>query len=266
MLRITVSSIFATFIYTSAHAAWVPVDCKDRSLEVQSLHKMSAADLGKVRQNYRAAVLKAKPRSPLYTPHPYPKNREEILSNFRYAYFDRLFAGKSLESLPEGERPIYKALKEEKLRVGILRVENWGFSRCTGEDPSPFYYLLRLFDPTTGKEVARSKQFGTGHMGIYRHVSEPSRHSRTLQRSRPLCGHTSRFRFLSSSRNTSWRRACLIAGRTGPASLSNRQASSICWMVASCSTRSLLEPREPQFWRAGSNRSGKVSSLWASER
>jgi hypothetical protein len=175
MLRTTVSSIFVTFIYTFAYAAWVPVDCKDRPLEVQSLHKMSAADLEKVRQNYRAAVLKAKPRSPLYAPHPYPKNREEIISNFRYAYFDRLFAGKSLESLRERERSIYKALKEEKIRIDILRVENWDFSRCTGEDPSPFYYLLRLFDSTTGKEVARSKQFRTGHLGIYRHTSEAER-------------------------------------------------------------------------------------------
>jgi hypothetical protein len=172
MHRMTALSTFMLFICTSAHAAWVPVDCQDRSLEVQSLHKMSAADLGKIRQNYRAAVLKAKPRSPLYAPRPYPQTREEIIDNFRYAYFDRLFAGKSLESLPERERPLYKALKEGRLRIDILRIENWDFSRCTGEDPSPFYYLLRFFDPATGNEVARSKQFSTGHMGIYRHASE----------------------------------------------------------------------------------------------
>jgi hypothetical protein len=175
MNRFTVLSTFAIFLYTSAaHAGWVPVDCKDRPLEVQTLHGKGAADLENIRQSYRAAVLKAKPRSPLYALHPYPKTQEEIIENFRYAYFDRLFAGKSLESLPERERPIYKALKEGKLRVEVLRVENWDFSRCTGESPSPFYYLLRLFDPATGREVARSKQYGTGHMAIYRHASPES--------------------------------------------------------------------------------------------
>lgn len=172
MNRITALFAFALFIHTATYAAWVPVDCKDRAAEVQFLHKMSVADLEKIRQNYRAAVLKAKARSPLYAPHPYPKTREEIIANFRYAYFDRLFAGKSLDKLPERERPIYKALKEDKLRVDVLRVENWDFSRCTGEAPSPFYYLLRFFDPATGKEVARSKQFSTGFMAIYRHASE----------------------------------------------------------------------------------------------
>ncbi|HEV2855831.1 MAG TPA: hypothetical protein VHC97_23790 [Thermoanaerobaculia bacterium] len=172
MHRITTISLFALFIGQSAHAAWVPVDCKDRPLEVQSLHRaIGVADLEKVRQSYRAAVLKAKPRSPLYAPHPYPRTREEIIENFRHAYFDRLFAGKSLETLPERERPIYEALKEGRLRVDVLRIENWDLSRCTGESPSSFYYLLRFFDPSTGKEVARSKQFETGHMGIYRHAS-----------------------------------------------------------------------------------------------
>jgi hypothetical protein len=79
MHRITVSSIFALILCTSAHAAWVPVDCKDRPLEVQSLHRASGvADLESVQKSYRAAVLKAKPHSPLYAPHPYPRTREEI--------------------------------------------------------------------------------------------------------------------------------------------------------------------------------------------
>jgi hypothetical protein len=171
MHRITTLSLFTLFICISTHAAWVPVDCKDRPLEVQSLHRtIAVADLEKVRQSYRAAVLKARPGSSLYAPHPYPRTREEIIENFRYAYFDRLFAGKSLETLPERERPIYGDLKEGRLRVDILRIENWDLSRCTGESPSPFYYLLRFFDPKTGREVARSKQFETGHMGIYRHA------------------------------------------------------------------------------------------------
>jgi hypothetical protein len=49
------------------------VDCKDRPLEVQSLQGKGAAELEKIQQSYRAAVLKAKARSPLYAPHPYPK-------------------------------------------------------------------------------------------------------------------------------------------------------------------------------------------------
>lgn len=157
-----------------AQAAWTPVDCADRAGEVQSLHNsiFKGRDVAEMRRKYRAEVMAAKPRTPLYAPHPYPKTRQEVVQDFKYAYFNRLFEGLSVEQLPPRERPIYSALQQDRLRFDLLRVENWEMSRCLGESPVPFYHLLRLIDSTTGREVARSKLYDTGHLAIYKHVSE----------------------------------------------------------------------------------------------
>jgi hypothetical protein len=106
-----------------------------------------------------------------------------------------------------------------------------------GESPSPFYYLLRFFDPTTGKEVARGKQYSTGHMAIYRHASSEAEQP-------------------------------LPALAEVPAMLRSRFSLQIpveqpqYVMAAGL----LLEPRKSRSWRAGINRSGKVSSLLAFRR
>lgn len=158
----------------SAHAAWVPVDCKDRIGEVRRLHReYGTADIELAWQNYEAAVRRSRPGSPLYTPFPFPKTAAEIVANFKYAYFERLFEGTPWEKLPAREQPVYKALKENQLRVEIVRVENWKLSRCTGVRPVPYLHLLRFFDPT-GREVARSTQHFTGLMGLYQNLSRPA--------------------------------------------------------------------------------------------
>jgi len=155
--------------------AWVPADCQDRGDEWQKFHlALGRRDIQRTWQSYPAAVRNARPRSPLYSPFPYPKNDKEVVANFKYAYFDRLFQGIPLEKLPARELPIYNNLKEGRLRVEVVRLENWEPTRCTETSPSPFFYLLRFYDQQ-GKEVARSTQYDTGQMAIYRHVSEVER-------------------------------------------------------------------------------------------
>jgi hypothetical protein len=156
-----------------AHAAWVPVDCKARMEEVRLLHKQQGnPDIESSWQNYQAAVRKSQPGSPLYAPFPFSKSDAEIIQNFKYAYFERLFNGTPWERLPSREQPIFKALKENRVRIEVVRVENWSLSRCGSSRPIPFFNLLRLFDPTTGKELARSTQHFTGLMGSYSNVSD----------------------------------------------------------------------------------------------
>jgi hypothetical protein len=155
-----------------AAGAWVPADCKARGRDWHEFHQaVGMKDVEKAWQNYPAAVRKAQPGTPLYTPHPYPKTDDKVIENFRYAYFNRLWEGTPIEKLPARERPIFGALKEARLRIEVLKVENWGTIRCTSHRPLPYYHLLRLFDVSTGREVARSVQFDSGLMGLYRNVS-----------------------------------------------------------------------------------------------
>ena len=154
-----------------AYAAWVPVDCKNRIEDVRQLHReLGRPDVEATWQNYVAAVRKSVPGSPVYAPHPFPKTEAEIVANFKYAYFDRLFEGTPWEGLPSREQPVYRALKENRLRIEIVQVEKWGLSRCASERPIPYLYLLRFFDQS-GSEVARSTQHFTGLMGVYQSFS-----------------------------------------------------------------------------------------------
>jgi len=142
--------------------------------EIQQLHKeRGVANVEAKWQAYLEAVREARPGSPVYAPHPFPKKADEIIADFRHAYFDRLFEGTPFEKLPPREQFVYKALKENRLRIEIVRVENWTPSRC-GRTPVPYIHLLRLFDPATGKEVARSTQEFTGIMGVYHNLSGPA--------------------------------------------------------------------------------------------
>ncbi|HTG31799.1 MAG TPA: hypothetical protein VLB76_02620 [Thermoanaerobaculia bacterium] len=172
MRQFLVSCLVSFSISTAATAAWVPTDCSDKPGELERFHQaLGRNNVGKIWNDYREAVRKATPGSPLYAPHPYPRNDQEVIDNFRYAYFNRLFRETSLEKLPSREIPIYKALSANALRAEVLKVENWDLSRCTANHPHPYYNLLRFFDPATGVEVARSEQFDTGLMASYRHVS-----------------------------------------------------------------------------------------------
>ena len=100
-------------------------------------------------------------------------------TNTSDAYLDIVFnpSDRNVEDLiarqiTAEEQPVYDALKENRLRVQIVRVENWDLSRCGSIRPVPYYNLLRFYDPVSGEEVARSTQHFTGLMGVYHNLSE----------------------------------------------------------------------------------------------
>lgn len=171
MRRLIILCLLVAIDKTPAFA-WVPTDCKDKPGELESFHQARGrGNIDKAWADYREAVQKAQPGSPLYAPHPYPRNDQQVIDNFRYAYFERLFRGVAPEKLPPKERPIYNALTANALRVEIIKVENWDLSRCTADRPHPYYNLLRFFDSATGAEIARSEQYDSGLMASYRHIS-----------------------------------------------------------------------------------------------
>jgi hypothetical protein len=172
MSRIPAMIVLLLCVYDPAYAAWVPVDCKDRIEEVRQLHRgQGTADIEAAWRDHAVAVRKSPSGSPLYTPHPFPTTNAQIVANFKHVYFERLYAGIPWDKLPAKEQPVYKALKEGRLRFDVVRVENWTLYRCTSKQPDQFYNLLRLFDQT-GREVARSVQSSTGLMVLYRNLPQ----------------------------------------------------------------------------------------------
>lgn len=168
------SLLFLLFAAVSSVSGqdWVPADCQSRMNEIQQLWRLSKiegevqAEWAKRLERFRAA----EPGSLQYIPKPFPKTRDQLLENFRYFYFDKLF-DQGLDALPEREKPIYRGLKEQTIQVRTARVVNWRLSRCNGEVPSPYFHLLRLYDRKTGRELARFSMEHTGMMARYGHVT-----------------------------------------------------------------------------------------------
>lgn len=156
-------------------AAWVggPVDCAARAAEADQLHQ---AFFGESRQrqwsSHRRGVAEAVEGGPLYAPAPFPESQEEILRNVEYAYFQRLFDDP--HAIPTDELPIYKGMLSDAFTFRILRVENWGVSRCALARPVPYYDLVRAYDQH-GQELVRFAMHQSGLLARYAHVTTAAR-------------------------------------------------------------------------------------------
>lgn len=153
--------------------AWTAVDCAAKKAEVDRLHQEFYGTSSEAQWDaYRQGVATATKGGPLYAPAPFPKSREEVLRNVKYAYFEVLFddAGE----LPDEELAIYKGMLNDTFSFRIIRVENWGISRCTSSRPIPYYDLVRVYDER-GEEVARFAMHHTGILDIYSHTTPAAR-------------------------------------------------------------------------------------------
>ncbi len=145
-------------------AAWVPVDCGARMAEVASLvGGNSPQEVQNQWANHLRMVHEAKPGDTYYAPHPEPKTTDEVIDDFLYVYFQKLFDNGPAELNP-GEQAIYEGLQENHLGLRVDRVENWSVTRCDPAHEMPFYHLVRLFNPQ-GEEVARASVLPAGLLG-----------------------------------------------------------------------------------------------------
>lgn len=113
---------------------------------------------------FRDEVLAAEPGHPHHVPHPYPKTTEQMVENFRSAYFGHLH--ETEEQVSADELEVYRQLEKRRYTVVVLRVENWEIDRCMGRRPAPYYHLLRYLHPETGEELLRTTQHESGHTGV----------------------------------------------------------------------------------------------------
>lgn len=147
-----------------------PVECEDRLQDIAQI--LDASSVQEVRQQWAQhdrLVQEAEPGTAYYAPHPFPKSPDEVVADFRYAYFEKLFDN-APSTLDSGERFIYQGLRSGIVKETVTRVENWSLSRCSPSRKVPFYHLVRLFD-AEGEELARASILPSGLMGRYTQVT-----------------------------------------------------------------------------------------------
>jgi len=169
------SSAFLLIVTAAPAPAQRPVGCEERMSEIAQILKKSEAQIRARWASHRRFVLTAEPGEAYYAPRPYPRNRQEILEDFRYAYFERLF-DQGPDQLDPRERSIYQGLNKGALSLEIERVENWTTSRCSPARPVGYYHLIRIFQPD-GEELARATILPTGLLGQYAQVNDIATHA-----------------------------------------------------------------------------------------
>lgn len=142
---------------------WVPVGCKEKPEELREW-RLDVGIPASAWERYRQAVREARPGDSVFAPHPYPVQREDIVEDFLYGYFEVFF--RNPDAMELEERPIYDSLKAGTIRFEVERVENWGVSRCGSDRFVSHYHLLRLFDQV-GREVSRAVLPPSGLLARY---------------------------------------------------------------------------------------------------
>lgn len=97
-------------------------------------------------------MLAARPGSPLYVPHPFPRSDQQVVQNFLYQFHE---IWPPAAELLKAEQPLALAIRKGDIRFEVLRVDNWSLTRCSPDEEKTFYFLLRIFDPS-GIELARA--------------------------------------------------------------------------------------------------------------
>jgi hypothetical protein len=106
-------------------------------------------------------VRQARPGSPVYVPHPYPKTEHAVFANFVEQFREMSFDG-------EPERDLRALLDQQLIRYEVIEVAEWRHrcGRLYGTTGRRF--LLRLFHVGTGEELARMTLHESGLLGILR--------------------------------------------------------------------------------------------------
>ena len=155
--------------FTSAGEPWTPVDCAQRSDEVNRLRaERGLREPESTWPRYVRVVRQARPGEGRYVPHPFPTTDAEVLADFRYAYFERLFDDQ--EKVPQEELLIYQGLREGTLELEVARVENWLTTRCIREGPAPFFHVLTVTG-AGGRPLSRAALYSSGIFASYAQLS-----------------------------------------------------------------------------------------------
>jgi len=120
------------------------------------------------RAEYRTQVESAAPDTPLYTPHPYPTTDDQVIEDF-LDYHLRAFSQTPVERIPEADRRLLDVVQSGDARYEVFDVSNWTPLRCGDRKSREIFHVIRIFDRTTDKELARVSVDDAGHVARLRH-------------------------------------------------------------------------------------------------
>jgi hypothetical protein len=105
-------------------------------------------------QAFKHAMRLATANSTIYVPVPFPTTSDEVVKDFLYQRA-RLLKGLNPKQWQPSEPRVIAALSSGKVKIEVVRAENWSITRCRiKEQENDFYELVRIFE-AAGTEVAR---------------------------------------------------------------------------------------------------------------
>ncbi len=128
----------------------------------------------------------AKPGSPLYLPHPFPKTDAEVIADYLYQY-QEMWNDTPPSQVFEEEKDVLAGVKQGTLRFEIVRVENWTPMRCTRHNKkTEFDFMLRIFESATGIELARTALDDAGYIAMSANATAQERSQPVSQQRQSL--------------------------------------------------------------------------------
>jgi hypothetical protein len=117
---------------------------------------------------FQRELRSAKPGSPVYVPHPFPRKEAQVVENFVYQHTE-VWRDTEAEHLPPLEKRLFSAIAEGNVRFEILRVENWTPHRCSPRGRRSFFYLVRVYETVSGLEITRASLHDDGLLFMLQH-------------------------------------------------------------------------------------------------
>ncbi|HEX2251734.1 MAG TPA: hypothetical protein VHQ65_00530 [Thermoanaerobaculia bacterium] len=139
------------------------------------------SELARERTEFRRQLRNAQPDDPMFVPFPFPRNEHEAVADL-IAFHRKAFADLPDNQLAPGNRRFFATLDEGRARFEVARVANWTPSRCGRRSASDFFYLVRVFDTSTGEEISRGAVDNWGLTMALAHVAGEAGGFRALPR------------------------------------------------------------------------------------
>jgi hypothetical protein len=101
------------------------------------------------------AVRAASPGSTVYVPKPFPTTDRQVIQDFIYQYKSLHRERADPQKLPRGELPLLNGILESTVNFTVQKAVDWTPVHCGKEQRNDFFYLVRIFDASSGAEISR---------------------------------------------------------------------------------------------------------------
>lgn len=111
---------------------------------------------------FERQVRAAEPDSPMYIPHPFPKNDAQVFEDLIYGL--RRGVG---SPVPKPDQPFFNAVDHDRATYRVRRVATWTPLYCGRREKREFVYVVQVFEDD--REISRGTVAPSGHFGMLMH-------------------------------------------------------------------------------------------------